>query len=94
MTYDQFRQDPVMTGRFRELMSDPVMQQALVVWKDGSPPVDPPVGADAIASVRMLSQMVGADAAMARFLNLSTPLEPEIPVLQEDWEDPLKQPTQ
>ena len=85
MTEDQFRSNPEMTKRFRELITDPVMQQAIVIWKDGSPPVEPPIMSDAIASVRMLSQMVGADAAMNRFLNFGEPKAPEVEEPPPDW---------
>ena len=52
MTYEQFRSNSEFTKRFRELLSDPVMQQAIVILKDGRPPIDPSPSADALASVR------------------------------------------
>lgn len=88
MTAAQFRSSTELTARFRELLNDAVMQQAIIILRDGRVPVDPRPGAEAIESVRMLSQMVGADSAINMLLSLADPLEPEVPILTEDWTPP------
>ena len=94
MTEEKFRRDAEMTKRFRELLSDPVMQQAIVIMKDGRAIMDVPLAAEDRASVRVLSQMAGAEAAIMRFLSLGDPMEPEVPEVSEDWEVPPLTPTQ
>ncbi len=90
MTYEQFRSNPDFTKRFRELLNDPVMQQAIVILKDGRPPIDPSPSADALASVRALSQMVGADSAISQLLSFGEPLIPEPEDPAPDWGVPLE----
>lgn len=88
MTDEQFRRDPEMTKHFRELLQDPVMQQAIVIMRDGLPAIDVPIGSDALASVRVLSQRAGADRMINHFLTLAEPLEPEQAEIIPDWEVP------
>lgn len=86
MTDEQFRRDADMTKRFRELLTDPVMQQAIVIMRDGLPAIDVPIGSDALASVRVLSQRAGADRMINHFLSLADPIEPEQAEIVPDWE--------
>ena len=86
MTAQEFRANPELRARFKELISDPVVEQAIIILKDGKVPVDPKPDADAIVSVRMLSQMVGADAAISTFLSLGDPLPVPYQELQPTFE--------
>lgn len=85
MTYEEFRKDPEMTARFRELIKDPVMEQALIIMKDGKPAVDAPVTSDPIVSVRLLSQTVGGEAAINLLLSFQDPFIPPPVDPQPTW---------
>jgi len=85
MTYEEFRKNPDMTSRFRELIKDPVMEQALIILKDGKPAVDAPVSSDPIVSVRLLSQTVGGEAAINLLLSFQDPMIPPPVDPEPDW---------
>lgn len=89
MTIEDFRKNPALTTRMRELLEDETCVLALRALRDGNPPVDPPVGANELTSVRILSQMTGYRIALEKLREMGEPLivpeemeetfEPEIP---------------
>lgn len=76
----------------RAILDDPVMHQALLIMSDGMPPVDAPIAAPEITSVRILSQMAGAHAAFMLLHSLAEPLEPEPEPMEPTWEKPAEPP--
>ena len=85
MTPDQFRANTEFTAHLREVLNDPIVQQAIVLAKDGNPPVDAPLSSPEIYSVRVLSQMAGWNGAISFILGLSEPAIPEAPETPPDW---------
>ena len=74
MTIVEFRSNPALTTRLSELLSDSTMQTALAVLRDSNPAIDPDPSADALASVRMLSQMVGYQTYPLALASMGQPL--------------------
>lgn len=73
MTFQEFRENSIYTGRIRDILNDPVFSLAMEVLRDSNPPIDPDPSHDAIASVRMLSQLVGFNQYPTILRVLSTP---------------------
>lgn len=71
MTIGEFRTNAEMVVRLRELLSDPVAHTALEILRNSNPPVDADNEADAIASVRLLSQMTGYASCFNALLSMT-----------------------
>lgn len=74
MTINEFRSNPALTLRMREIMADPVFRAAREALRDGNPPIDADPKDDPIVSARILSQMVGYNTYAAALEALSNPL--------------------
>lgn len=85
MTIEQFRSTPDYVKRMTEIFDDPVMQQAIVLLKDGNPPVDSPVASAEVVSVRILSQMAGYASCLSNLLALATPHVAPVELGQPEW---------
>lgn len=83
MNVAEFRRSLPLTQRMRELLSDPVMTQALEVLAQSNPPVDAEPRDDALASVRILSQMTGYHIALTTLSSLSRPLPEPVELVAE-----------
>lgn len=83
MTINEFRSNTVYSQGLRELLSNPVLQEAIMTLKDHNVPHEIEVDdADAIASVRRFSRLAGWNNALVALLSLATspPVsEPEEP---------------
>lgn len=80
MTAERFRASAERVGRMRDLLNDAVLAQAIVCLKDERPDPALPIGADAIASVRVQAKLEQHEAAVNLLLSLAEPLpvnEPE-----------------
>jgi hypothetical protein len=73
MTFQEFRENSIYTGRIRDILNDPVFSLAMDILRDSNPPIDPDPEQDAIASVRALSQMVGYNRYPEVLRLLATP---------------------
>ena len=82
-TVDEFRTNPEMVIRLRELLSDPVAHTALEILRNSNPPVDADNEADAIESVRILSQMTGYAAFYNTLLLMQEPKRVQKPLTAE-----------
>ena len=83
MTIEQFRQNPALTDRMRELMADETFVLATEALRNSNPPVDPPAGSPEIVSVRMLSQMTGYRIYEEKLRDMGTPLPPVVELVEE-----------
>jgi hypothetical protein len=75
MTFQEFRENAIYTSRVRDILNDPVFSLAMEVMQESNPAIDPDPSADAIASVRMLSQLVGFNQYPAVLKILATPVQ-------------------
>lgn len=87
MTLDEFRTNPPMVIRLRELLSDPVAQTALEILRNSNPPIDADNEAEAIVSVRILSQMTGYASCFNTLLSMTEPKRVQEP-LQAEFKQP------
>lgn len=70
----------------RELLSNPVMQEALLTLRDFNLPRDTEVDdADSVASVRRLSRSVGWNNCLMGFMRLGEPVKPPAPPEEPDY---------
>lgn len=70
MTETQFRDSSTNRQRLRELLNDPVFIAASGIIMDEKLAVDARLDADALASVRLLSQRAGTEYAFQRLNDL------------------------
>lgn len=92
MTISEFRTNPLFTAKMREILSDEIMQRALLVIRDTNLPQDLPVGCDPVASVRVHSKSVGYNAAIADLLSLADPPQTPPAELEADYASENPQP--
>lgn len=83
MTIPGFRQNPVYTNALRKVLDDPVVQLAIQTLLAANPPIDPDPNASEIASVRMLSQMVGYNEFARQLRLLAEPLQEPVELTAE-----------
>lgn len=75
MTSVAFRSSPTRCAHLRELLSDPILQEALVTLQDENLPAEVErEDMDAIASVRRLSRRVGWTGCIQALLALADPI--------------------
>lgn len=82
---EQFRSEPETVAHMRRLLEDQVMQRALLILQDGNPPVDVPLTAPEVASVRALSQSNGFRSALMHLLSMAEPYNPPQPEPDPTW---------
>lgn len=81
MDINNFRANPVYTSRLSEIFSDEVFQLAIEILRNSNEPIDPNPSEPEIASVRMLSQMLGFNTYAKTLRSMCFPITPmqEIP---------------
>lgn len=84
MTEVQFR-NSLFRQALAEFLSTPAGINLVVILKDGSTPLDPPIAAEPVASVRTLSQSVGFNACLTALLRMAEPNERTEDPPQETW---------
>lgn len=80
---------PGYTQRMREILQDPVMQEAIMSLRDSNEPRELELeDADAVASVRRHSRGVGFNNALGILVALANPLPRQDPELEPTYEAP------
>lgn len=75
MTDLVFRSSPERVSAFRELLSNPILAEAIVCLKDSGPSPVVAQHADAIESVRVQSKLEQHEADVNLLLSLAEPLQ-------------------
>lgn len=83
MTIAAFRRNTMYTNALRGALDDPVVALAIETLLAANPPIDPDPNASEIASVRMLSQMVGYNEFPRQLRLLAEPLMEPVPLTAE-----------
>lgn len=82
----EFRKNPVKIARMREILDDPVMQEAIIMMRDGTTIADVDNDMmDGIASVRKLSRLAGAHEAVECLFKLTQPYQEPQSMPEETW---------
>lgn len=87
MNVEEFRSSADRVGRMRELLADPVLAQAITALHASAPAIDADPNADALASVRILSQMHGYRTALDTLLLLAVH-PPKPPEIKSEFKEP------
>lgn len=75
MDADTFRKDPERVSKLQTALSDPTLQEALLVIHDAKSIKDAPDGGTELASVRILSKMAGRSEVISELWTLATHLD-------------------
>jgi hypothetical protein len=74
ITSEEFRKDAERVKELRTVLTNPVLQQALLIIHDSRTIVDAPDNSDPLASVRKLSNLAGRADVITELYTLATPL--------------------
>ena len=85
MTEAQFRDSSANRQRLRELINDPVFAAASGIIVDEKLTVDARLDADALASVRLLSQRAGTEYAFQRLDDMCSPMPEKAEAARTDY---------
>lgn len=76
MIAEDFRADENRVKDLREILANPVLQDALLIIHDSKAIADAPDGSDPLASVRRLSNLAGRADVIGELYTLATPIAP------------------
>lgn len=85
MTSDAFRRDAQRTAELAAVLSNPILQEALLLIHDSKAIIDAPRDADQLASVRLLSNHAGRSAVISELYELATPLAEQAAPKKPDY---------
>lgn len=86
MTIKEFRSNTVYSQGLRELLANPVLQEAIMTLKDVNTPTEVELDdADPIASTRRLSRLCGWNMALVALLSLAMPEPIPEPAEESDY---------
>lgn len=72
MNSEEFRQDANRVAELKAVLSNPALQQALLVIHDSRAVVDAPETATELSSVRMLSKLAGRSEVIRELYEMAT----------------------
>lgn len=85
MTVEDFRQDEQRVAELRTVLSNPVLQEAMLIIHDSKAIVDADDASDQLASVRKLSNLAGRAEVIRELYELATPLAKPQPPKMPDY---------
>lgn len=85
MTSEDFRQDEQRVAELRTVLSNPVLQEAMLIIHDSKAIVDASDASDQLASVRKLSNLAGRAEVIRELYELATPLSKPTPPKMPDY---------